>query len=392
MPPFRVYGVSERHRQPLLDFVLRALEGSGCKILASTASSMAPFQIAFETLEGERMGVVVYAFFANRRETRNRPEDEWRFQVKYGPKDGQLHEIWQDPTGLHATLLMGISPESGIFVGADPVLHSPTLMFISVEFKDRHVQAIQDSGWHAWERDRRVGPNQEAAEVLIGGTADSFLRYVRFERAAVGLSQGHRQLLAEMPELTERAAETSTPLSPSVQMPAAQLHELEQEFQLSPVELMNLIASAPRLKMAVRGWVAEDHLVRKLALLPGVTECSRLEHEGGPDVSLRFQGSRAITIECKNVLRLPNAAGHGRVDFQRTRASKSDPCSRFYRPEEFDILAACVHPLVQQWDFAFRQTWLLNAHRTCEGRLSSSVIVNDWPDSVLPVLSEVLSR
>ena len=37
-----------------------------------------------------------------------------------------------------------------------------------------------------------------------------------------------------------------------------------------------------RLKMAVRGGVAEEHLVRRLKSIPGVTDCRRLDDEGRP--------------------------------------------------------------------------------------------------------------
>ncbi|MCG6897660.1 MAG: hypothetical protein LJE60_11225 [Thiocapsa sp.] len=70
----------------------------------------APFRLTFEAPDGERMGILAYAFLANARATRNRPCDEHRFQLKYGSKDGQLHELWQDPFQLYTTLLFGINP------------------------------------------------------------------------------------------------------------------------------------------------------------------------------------------------------------------------------------------------------------------------------------------
>src|SRR4029078_5137254 len=98
----------------------------------------------------------------------------------------------------YTTLLVGIDPEHGFFVGADPVLHSPTCFFISVEFKEDHVAAIVRKGWHAWERDRRSRDGRDdPVEALVDGTQQHFLRYVRFEREALGEDQGHRELLAE---------------------------------------------------------------------------------------------------------------------------------------------------------------------------------------------------
>lgn len=129
-----------------------ALEVSKCRVIHASPADEAPFRISFVLPNGERMGIVAYAFLANTKPTKNRPGDEHRFQVKYGSKDGALHELWQDPFGLYTTVFVGINPERDLFVGADPVLHSPTKFFISVEFKEDHAAQIDRHGWHARER------------------------------------------------------------------------------------------------------------------------------------------------------------------------------------------------------------------------------------------------
>ena len=221
------------------------------------------------------MGILAYAFLANRNETKNRPGDEYRFQLKYGAKDGLDHEIWQDPYGLYTTLLLGIDPESGFFVGVDPVLHNPTKMFISVEFKDRHAERVLDEGWYAWERSRQN--SEEPVEVMVGGTARSFLRYIRFEREALGEDQGHRHYLAERFQHPLTAYELAAAQPTAVLVPSRDhLHALAAEFELGHDEILDLISEAPRLKMAVRGWVAEEHLYRQLVQVPGVSNCRRL--------------------------------------------------------------------------------------------------------------------
>jgi site-specific DNA-cytosine methylase len=78
-------------------------------------------------------------------------------------------------------------------------MHNPTKFFIRIEYKDRHAEEITKEVWVAWERDRRS--QDEPVEVLVGGTAEHFLDLIKFERAAQGLDQGNRQLLAEHPEL-----------------------------------------------------------------------------------------------------------------------------------------------------------------------------------------------
>jgi hypothetical protein len=387
---YRVYAVSRRDKAPLLQFILGALEDQGCRILRAPEPNHAPFRITFETPDGERLGILVYAFFANSRLTTNRPADEHRFQVKYGPDTKRWHELWQDPYLLYTTLFCGIDPERGIFVGADPVLHSPTRFFISIEYKEHHAQEILHRGWHSWERERRSG-GDEPVEVLVGGTASSFLRYVRFEREALREDQGHRQWLAERVARPEGGLVLPGSSLGGAPVPTGvRLHALAQEFEMDESEVLDLIAKARRLKMAVRGWVAEEHLARQLVKVPGITKCERLDEEGQSDIRLSFKG-RSLTVECKNVLRETNAAGQPRVDFQRTRASKSDPCSRYYSPDDFDVVAACLHAVTERWEYRFIPTRALDPHKRCTGKLSNSVKVDArWTEDIREALAGIL--
>ena len=381
---FPTYSVSSRHRAPLVEYMVDALRASGCRILRCSEPDRAPFRITFETAMGERMGIVAYAFFANTRETRNRPQDEHRFQIKYGSDFESLHEIWQDPWELYTTLLIGIDPERGLWVAADPVLHNPTRFSVSVEFKEADVEAILQAGWHAWEREKRRS-DELPIEVLVGGTADTLLRGVRFEQAAKGLDPGHRQLLAEKLAKDPTLAGKPGPApAPHVSVP----HSLVEEFDLTQAEILDLIQSAPRLKMAVRGWVAEEHLLQQLQALPGVEDCVRIEEEGKADIRLRYRGSDRFEIECKNVLRQRRADGTMVLDFQKTRASKADPCSRFYSPQDFSLVAACLHSCTEQWEFRYALTRQLDPHKTCEGKLHHRIEVGErWTPDALAALA-----
>jgi hypothetical protein len=381
----KTYRVSATDRRPLIEFMTTSLKESGCRLIYVSPVNEAPFKITFETQAGERLGIVVYAFLANSKPTKNRPKDEHRFQMKYGSKkDGSLHELWQDPFGLYTTLLVGINPDRKFFVGADPVLHNPTRLFISIEFKQRHAEEILRRGWYAWERVRGGSrPSEDdRVEVLVGGTADSFLRYIRFEREALGEDQGHRQLLAER-DLVSPSVITPTAQEGLV-ITADRLHELAKEFELSETEILDEISNARRLRMAVRGWVAERHLQRHLLTLPGVVECQRLDAEGSPDIRLRLRGAAPVRIECKNVLRTKTADGSIRLDFQRTRASKKDPCSRYYQPSDFEVVAACLHAVTLRWEYQYALTSTLDPHTKCKGRLSNNVRLDArWkPDAV----------
>jgi hypothetical protein len=189
------------------------------------------------------------------------------------------------------------------------------------------------------------------------------LDLVTLERLAYGLDPGERHLVADK----LRVAKT----------PDVKVHPLVHEFGLAPEAIFDLIQGTGRLRMAVRGWIAEQHLYESLQAIGGVSECQRLTGEGQTDLSLRWQDGPPILIECKNSLRTTYADGTPKVDFQRTRASKGDPCSRYYRPEDFSVLAACLHAVTENWEFRFALTGELAAHPTCVGRISSSIRVEE---------------
>lgn len=388
-PPYRQYSVMPTRRAPLVEFITLALGAAGCRIIRCSPPGLAPFKISFETADGERMGILAYAFYANQKRTKNRPADEYRFQLKYGPKVGGLHELWQDPYGLYTTLLVGVSPEEGFFVGYDPVLHSPTKHFISLEFKESFVEKIRQEGWAQEERQRQSHGFDDPVEVIVGGMAASFLDYVRFEREAAGEDQGHRSLLAENRGTILRPAPVAAGAEPADSL---YVHALSEELELRPEEVLDLISSARRLKMAVRGWVAEEHLVRRLRAVDGVSDCERIDEEGSADVGLRFEGSDLLYVECKNVLRKLRG-GLPSLDFQRTRAAKSDPCSRYYSPNDFDVVAACLHAVTQRWEYAFALTGLMRPHEKCRGKLSSKVVIDDsWSRDIRGILGAAAER
>jgi hypothetical protein len=163
-----------------------------------------------------------------------------------------------------------------------------------------------------------------------------------------------------------------------------QPHALEVQLGIPAAEILNVIAAQFRLAAAVRGGVAEYHLERYLHGIPGVRKVHHIIEDGKPDFEIEYKRERVL-IECKNVLRHLHAK-RPKVDFQKTRAAKGDPCSRYYKPTQFDVLAACLHPVTQNWEFRFTLTSGLTPHSICPGRLSPNVLVTDtWPAD-LPVL------
>jgi len=378
IPGLRTYSVSATARRPLIEFMTGALSEAGCRILHQSEPNHAPFVVTFETASGERMGLVAYAFLATRTPTKNRPVDERSFQIKYSSKDSypeNEHELWQDEMGMFTTMLLGIDPVRGFCVSADPMIHSPTKFFIRVEFKDEQATEILKRGWYPWERAKKNAMNHSHRfETLVGARRGGFLDLVRFERAVRGTDPGDRYEIAArhgaLPtSFVDRAEE------PSI-LQAASSHPLVKQFALSPDEILDLISGARRLKMAVRGWVAEEHLRATLALAPGVTECERLDFEGGPDLKVAWRGGPPLFLECKNVGRARDKQGNARIDFQRTRAAKGDPCSRYYPATDFDIVAACLHGVTDTWEFRYILPPELAPHKICEGRISNNVRVD----------------
>lgn len=371
---WKTYGVSRLEKQALLNFILGGLTMRGCRIVSASDPRRAPFYIVLETPAGERHAVLAYAFRAGAKLTKKRPTNEHRFQIKYGGKLKGILEVAIDPTAVVTTIFLGIDLERQVFVAADPLMNAPSPMSSSVEFKAHHVAEIVDQGWHAWERERR-GPKTRSRptaeidedtriQILVGGTQDRVYDLIVLERLALGLDPGERHLIAD------RLAE-----HPSRQHVASVSHKLLEELQLEPEALFDLIEGAARLKMAVRGWVAEQHLETALTAVPGVSDCRRINAEGQPDISLRWKGSPPILIECKNVLRKRDAAGYARVDFQKTRASISDPCSRYYSPADFTLLAACLHAVSEEWEFSYALTTELPPHAKCDGKISNRIVV-----------------
>ena len=107
--------------------------------------------------------------------------------------------------------------------------------------------------------------------------------------------------------------------------------------------------------------------------------------------NLKFEGT-ALTVECKNALRKTMADGTVRVDFQRTRSSKSDPCSRYYAASDFDVIAACLHAVTEKWEFKYSLPSKLDAHARCRHKLSNNVKVDDrWSTEAVGVLRAAAS-
>jgi len=164
-------------------------------------------------------------------------------------------------------------------------------------------------------------------------------------------------------------------------------HPLELQFGLSARQILDVIWGRFRLNVAVRGGIAEYHLGSYLRSIPEITKVREIDEDGKPDFEITFN-KKTYLIECKNVLRARRANGKPMIDFQKTRASKGEPCSRYYDRNAFDVLAACLHPVTERWEFRFARTLALPEHETCRGKLSHKVIVDgfEWSSDIRPLL------
>jgi hypothetical protein len=367
-------------------FLEEAIERSGGRVLFSSGPDSAPLFLGVEDASGQRVGICAYVFLANRRETRNRPADEHRLQIRYGDVNDWAwragsHPIGFDPLAVDVTIVVGAHIEADLIVGLDPLIYTPLPIGISVFFKDAEIDEAKRTGWHVWERDnisgaRRSSPRTElGVETLMAFSPDRLLDYVRFERTA--------QALGLEPPLRFRAA-----VDQSAPTPASGIHALEGEFSLSAEEILDIIRERPRLGMAVRGGVAEQHLYNLLSGDPAVTDLRLGQQEGPPDLLVTVGSVGLVTVECKNVSPKTLKDGTPKVETQKTRASKGDPKSRYYAPDQFDVVAACMYGPWRRWEFRYKRSSQLDRDRTYPDRIAAIQRIDaSWSSTLLDALA-----
>lgn len=374
----RVYKVSGRG--DLYAFLADAVRLSGGRVLYASSPTRAPVYLGVLGPGDERVGLLVYPFRATHRVIRNRPADEHRLQVRYGAEESwsEDHPVGRDVAGVDTTLVLGVHTRAEVLVGLDPLLYDPLPMGISVELKERDVAAAKDASWYVLERDNRGGRRRkdprapQGLETVVVFRPERLLDYVRLERAAADLGLD--------PPLRYAAAQAATvPAVPKSLPGLFSLHALEEEFDLSSTEILEIIATRNRLTVAVRGGVAEHHLERALAADPAVADLRRLDEDGMPDFHVRMADGRELLVECKNASPRPYADGTLKVEVQKTRASKGDPASRLYRTDQFDVIAACLYSPTGEWSFRFQATDRLVRDSTFPERLAPiQRIRDDW--------------
>lgn len=346
--------------------------------------------LGIETPSNERVGVLVYPFTTNHLLIKNRPADEHRVMVRYGGERSWVeheHPVGRDVANVDTTLVLGVHLDENLFVGLDPSLYDPFPMGVSVEFKQSHVDAALSGpdGWYVFERDniggtRRGTPRaRDGLETVVLFQPHRLLDYVRLERTASDLDLD--------PALRFTTAVNAATPGTADTRAVASLHDLEAQFAMSSTEILEMISQRNRLTVAVRGGVAEHHLARVLAAEPGVQTVSSLDQDGQHDFDVTMTDGRTVRVECKNCSPERYANGDIKVEVQKTRATQGDPAGRFYRPEQFDVLAACLYGPTREWRFAYRTTDRMDRHLKHPERLAPlHHVTTDWADTLREAL------
>jgi hypothetical protein len=372
----RVYQVSGR--ADIHEFLLEAIRSSGGTVLYASSRMRVPVYVGLEDPDRQRLGLMVYPFRMKRVRTRNRPSDEIRGQLRYGAEEtwpAEDHFIARDIAGVDTTLLLGVDPQEDLIVGLDPGLYDPLPLGISVYAKDQHADQVHQLGWAVWERTNRAGPRRaapraaEGLETLVGFGSPRLLDYARFERGASDLGLD--------PPLRYAAAVDAASVTARGPGAAPQRHSLEQSFDLTAHEILDIIHTRMRLEVAVKGGVAEYHLGRLLQADPAVAAVTGLDRDAQPDFDVRMPDGRTVLVECKNVSPEPYANGDFKVEVQKTRATSGDPAGRLYRPGQFDVVAACLYSPTRRWDFRFIASAQLDRHHAHPDRLAATHRVDD---------------
>ncbi|MGR2738633.1 hypothetical protein ACUY1T_09310 [Billgrantia sp. Q4P2] len=382
-----------RHKE--VSYLTKVFTDSGIEIKSAPSPNKAPFIFDVRLPDGSEYKLICYAFSANKYNQGSRPDDEHRFQVKYGSNFKTYHRLHiskKKPSEI--TLMFGIHFERDLIIAVDPSMHEVTWFSKSIEFKEADLDTTAITRWHGWERQRVVEgrrklPLEEESlkiETLLGLGPENFITYIKLEAVAGGLDSGTRL------QIIDYVNQGLQPSDAAAKVVERSVIDLEDEMGLDIKEIADEVSKAFRLKVALRGSIAERHLAKFMQSVPGVNRVERLDLDGQPDLIVNYKGSN-YSIECKNVLRRKPKSGFPKVDFQKTRASKNNPCSRYYSRDQFDILAACLEPVTEAWEFRFCPVFMLESHMTCKGKLSHRVFVDTrWENSAESVLDILASR
>ena len=367
-------------RTAVVEVIEDAIVASDARLIYSSfrSEAIAPMYFGAEDHAGHRYGLLVYPFTTTRRETRNRPKGERRTQIRFGDPTRERdlqNPLARDTAGVDVTLVLCVDPAERFIVGLDPLIYADLPMGISVYYNDRHIEHAAEYGWAVWERQKTGGQRRttlEGLETLVGFRPERLLDYARFESQAsgLGLSPSLRQVLAEN--------HASPPHEP---------HQLEATFSLDASAILDIVNRNFRLKVAVRGGVAEHHLERCLHDVPEICAVTGIDEDGRPDFEIRVNDGRRLLIECKTASPKQYANGDYKVEVQKSRDSGA---GRKYAWDQFDILAACLFSATGIWEFRFRWATDLAPWQDDESRIGAIQHIDKrWSRSLSDLLAAI---
>ncbi len=154
--------------------------------------------------------------------------------------------------------------------------------------------------------------------------------------------------------------------------PALLRHPVERRLGTPGDEILTAIGGGFRLLVAVRGRLAEAKLEPYLVTLVrdgAIDEYGLVDDDDRPDAWVRREG-RTWLIEVKTAK--PRLASRPRrainVETQKTRRG-SEAGSRYYRYDQFEILAACLYQVTGEWSYLFARMRDLAPHPSFPDRL-----------------------
>lgn len=133
-------------------------------------------------------------------------------------------------------------------------------------------------------------------------------------------------------------------------------HPVERMLNASARDILDALENGFRARADLKGKLAELFMSRHL---DGLQRDDVIDHyewfdqDGVPDFTIWFTDGTLNQLEVKNVR---SGTGQLRAETQKTRASRGDPMSRYYRVDQFEIIAACLFNATGRWDYVFARS------------------------------------
>jgi hypothetical protein len=133
-------------------------------------------------------------------------------------------------------------------------------------------------------------------------------------------------------------------------------HPVERMLNASARDILDALENGFRARADLKGKLAELFMSRHLDGLQRedvIDHYEWFDQDGVPDFTIWFTDGTMTQLEVKNVR---SGRGPLRAETQKTRASRGDPMSRYYRVDQFEVIAACLFNATGRWDYVFARS------------------------------------